>query len=111
MPASASQVTSPLFSSVATNPEILQRMVDLFASHEGASACVYFLMVDLFIFWAALVYQALIEDGLLTALLIIVTTPLLGLGAPLCFYYMYREFQIQAMVSKVALPGKKTKDA
>lgn len=92
---------------VATNPEILQRMLDLFDNHEGAAACNYFLMVDLFIFWAALVYQALIEDGLLTALLIITTTPLLGIGAPLCFYYMYREFQIQAMPPKVVAAAKK----
>lgn len=78
----------------ANRPYVIPSLAELFESHEGGAACVYFLLVDLFVFWGACVYQVLVEEGPVAALAVVAATPVLGLGAPLSFYYMYRESKI-----------------
>lgn len=89
-------VTSHLASLLllVNDPSIVTKLLGLIKSHEGGASVAYMVMVDLAVTWLAVVYQVLVEGGLMAALLVIVTTPFLGIGGPVCFYYVRRELEI-----------------
>eukprot|EP00850_Spirogloea_muscicola_P008026 SM000042S15293 [mRNA] locus=s42:91649:94133:- [translate_table: standard] len=79
------------------HPSALSEVYNLFHSHEGGSACKYFLLVDLLVFIGANFYQVLLEHGILALLVVAAGTVLVGPGAALALYYAYREAQFLAL--------------
>eukprot|EP00850_Spirogloea_muscicola_P015209 SM000114S24172 [mRNA] locus=s114:433315:435804:- [translate_table: standard] len=79
------------------HPSALSEVYNLFHSHEGGSACKYFLLVDLLVFIGANFYQVLLEHGILALLAVAAGTVLAGPGAALSLYYAYREAQFLAL--------------
>eukprot|EP00850_Spirogloea_muscicola_P015707 SM000123S25819 [mRNA] locus=s123:35387:37814:+ [translate_table: standard] len=79
------------------HPSALSEAYNLFHSHEGGSACKYFLLVDLLVFIGANFYQVLLEHGILALLVVAAGSLVIGPGAALSLYYAYREAQFLAL--------------
>lgn len=85
-------------------PSTLQDLWGLISVHEGELGAFYFLLVDLVLFWSALVFTILVEEGLKVAMYVIGGSFVFGPGTALALYYAHRE---KCILSRITSSEKK----